>query len=177
MRGVPTYFVFPQPWSGSYYTLCALLIANTYNFSKARIVAPWWWLWNPETCRSIFHVNIDVNFDIFRAVYFCISWINKGLCSRSKCLYSVCWRVQTYWRHISCSLFKYFSNWSFKIYVGYIQLQPPSNRVHFLANISHLVNKLHVLRKLKCRHLVRKFRQFYLSWARWIQFIILLPVL
>ena len=50
---------------------------NTYNLSKAHIVAPWWWLWKTETCRSTSHVNCNVNFNIFRAIYLCISWINK----------------------------------------------------------------------------------------------------
>jgi len=36
------------------------LIINTYNFSKAHIVASWWWLWKPETCSSTSHGNFHV---------------------------------------------------------------------------------------------------------------------
>jgi hypothetical protein len=44
------------------------LIINTYNFSKAHTVAPWWLLWETETCSSTYHVNFNVNFNIFRAI-------------------------------------------------------------------------------------------------------------
>jgi len=53
------------------------LIINTYNFSKAHTVAPWWWLWKTETCRSTSHVNFNANFNVLK----CITWINKRLCS------------------------------------------------------------------------------------------------
>jgi len=33
---------------------------NAYNFSKAHIVAPWWWLWKTETCRSSSQANFNV---------------------------------------------------------------------------------------------------------------------
>jgi hypothetical protein len=46
------------------YLLLILINFNTfissYNLSKAHIVAPWWWLWKTETCRSISHVNFNV---------------------------------------------------------------------------------------------------------------------
>jgi len=68
MRGVPTCFGFPQPSSGSYYMWCAKrriwTDINNYNFSKSHIVAPWWWLWKTETCRSTSRVNFNVNFNI-----------------------------------------------------------------------------------------------------------------
>jgi hypothetical protein len=83
MRGAATCFGFLQPSSGSSYMCFAkvtsitnqlnILIINTYKFSKAHTVAPWWWLWETETCRSTSYVN----FNILK----CISWINERLYS------------------------------------------------------------------------------------------------
>jgi len=49
------------------------LIINIYNFRKAHIVAPWWWLWKTETCRSTSHVNFNVNFNILLKQSSCAS--------------------------------------------------------------------------------------------------------
>jgi len=38
-------------------------------------------MWKTETCSSTYIVNCNVNFNIFRAIYLCISWINKRLYS------------------------------------------------------------------------------------------------
>jgi len=40
-----------------------LLIINSYNFSKAHIVAPWWWFWKTETCSSTSNVNFNILFE------------------------------------------------------------------------------------------------------------------